>query len=215
MGATHLWHLRAHDVMLPREDMHYLSGTMGRKQAITFVRETGHSRYPFSPTGHLNDVNGVVLAKDLLHWLLTHDADEIDWEAVCRDVLIVPESAPLMHLMHTYRESRRHLAIVVDEYGSVEGIATLEDVRDAPAEDFYERPDGTLLVQATVDLRRLCSRLGIAWQPDEDVNTIGGLVTEMLERIPKPGDSISWNGYRVEVVRADRRRVRRLAIRKE
>ena len=226
MGATHLWHLRAYDVMLPREEVRYLSGTMDRRQAMTFVRETGHSRYPFSPTGHLNDINGVVLVKELLHWLLTHDTDEIDWEAVCRDVLIVPESAPLPRLMHTYRESHRHLAVVVDEYGSVEGIATLEDVleeivgdirdeSDVPVEDFRERADGALLVRATVDLRRLCSRLGIEWQPGEEVNTIGGLVTEKLERIPKSGDTISWNGYRVEVVGADRRRVRQLAIKKE
>jgi CBS domain containing-hemolysin-like protein len=226
IGATHLWHLRAYDVMLPREEVRYLSGTMDRRQAMIFVHETGHSRYPFSPTGDLNDINGVVLVKELLYWLLTHDTDEIDWEAVCRDVLIVPESSPLPRLMHTYRESHRHLAVVVDEYGSVEGIATLEDVleeivgdirdeSDLTVEDFSERADGALLVRATVDLRRLCSRLGIEWQPGEDANTIGGLVTEKLERIPKSGDTISWNGYCVEVVSADRRRAQQLAITKE
>jgi CBS domain containing-hemolysin-like protein len=83
--------------------------------------------------------------------------------------------------MHTYRESHRHLAVVVDEYGSVEGIATHEDVleeivgdirdeSDVPVEDFRERADGALLVRATVDLRRLCSRLGIEWQPGEESN---------------------------------------------
>lgn len=226
VGATHLRHLRVHDVMLPRDEMCCLSGTMGRDAAIRTIRETGHSRFPFTPTGAVNDVNGMVLAKELLYWLLTNDGAEVDWDAVRSDVLIVPESAPLPQLLRTYQETQRHLAVVVDEYGSVEGLATMEDVieelvgdirdeSDAPAEDFYERADGTLLVRATVDLRRLCSRLGIAWQPEHDVNTVGGLVVETLERIPKPGDAISWNGYRIEVIRADRRRVRRLAIREE
>lgn len=223
VGATHLGHLRARDVMLPRERVRYLSGTMTRLKAMNFVRETGHSRFPFSPTASLKDVNGMVLAKELLYWLLTNDDAAIDWEAVKRDVLVVPESAPLPKLLRTYQESHRQLAVIVDEYGSVEGIATLEDVleeivgdiqdeSDQPAEDFFEREDGTLLVRATVDLRRLCATLGIVWQPGDDVNTIGGLVTETLEKIPEVGDAISWNGYRIEVVRADLQRVHQLAI---
>ncbi|MBT8098935.1 MAG: hemolysin family protein [Gammaproteobacteria bacterium] len=226
VGATHLRHLQAHDILLPREQINIVSGTMRRNEAISFVRETGHSRFPFSATGDIKDISGVVLAKEMFYWLLTNEEDVIDWEAIRRDVLVVPRSAPLPQLLHTYQESRRHLAVVVDEYGSVEGIATLEDVleeivgvirdeSDAPAEDFFERPDGTLLVRATVDLRRFCAWLGVPWQPDIDANTVGGLVTETLERIPRPGDAISWNGYRLEVVRADRRRVRRLAVRKE
>ncbi len=226
VGATHLRHLKAHDVMLPRDEVQCLSGTMDREAAMKAMRETGHSRFPFTPTGDVNDVNGMVLAKELLYWLLTNDGADVDWDAVRRDVLIVPESAPLSQLLRTYQEAQRHLAVIVDEYGSVTGLATMEDVleevvgdirdeSDAPAEDFQERADGTLLVAATVDLRRLSSRLGIAWQPEEDINTVGGLVIETLERIPKEGDTISWNGYRIEVVRADRRRVRRLAIREE
>jgi putative hemolysin len=226
VGATQLRHLKAYDVMLPREEVRYLSREMGRQAAASLVRETGHSRFPFSPTDSLSDVSGMVLTKDLLHWLLTNDADEIDWDVFQRDVLIVPQSAPLGQLLRTFQEQQRHLAVVVDEYGSVEGIATLEDVleeivgdirdeSDAPAKDFHERDDGTLIVRATVDLRSLCLRLDITWQPEVGVNTVGGLVTETLERIPKPGDAITWNGYRIEVVQADRRRVQGLAISRE
>ncbi len=226
IGATHLGNLQAHDVMLPRDEVCYLATSMNRREAMNLVRETGHSRFPLTPTGDLNDLNGTVLAKELLDWLLTHEAERIDWDAIRRDALIVPETAPLPQLLRTFQEANRHLAIVVDEYGSVEGIVTLEDVleevvgdiqdeSDTPVEDFFERSDGTLIVRAKVDLRRLCSRLGIPWQPESDVTTIGGLVTEMLERIPKTGDEISWNGYRISVVRADRRRARRLAVRKE
>ncbi len=226
IGAAQLGHLQAQNVMLPRDEVCYLSTSMSRSEAANFVREKGHSRFPLTTTGDLNDVNGTVLTKDLLDWLLTHECERIDWDGIRRDTLIVPETAPLPQLLRTFQEANRHLAVVVDEYGSVEGIVTLEDVleevvgeiqdeSDTPVEDFFERPDGTLIVRAKVDLRRLSSKLGIPWQPELDVTTIGGLVTELLERIPKTGDAISWNGYRIRVIRADRRRARRLAVRKE
>ncbi len=225
VGATHLRHLHARDVMLPRADVRYLSATMDRHAAMSLVKESGHSRFPFSPTETLSDVSGVVLAKDLLYWLLQHDDEQVDWEAIRKDALVVPESVPLPQLLHTYQDSQRHLAIVVSEYGSVEGVATLEDVleeivgdirdeSDLPAQDFLEQPDGTFLVRGRVDLRKLSERLGTAWEPTTDVSTIGGLITETLERIPAPGDSIEWKDHRVEVLRADRRRVRLLRVSK-
>lgn len=226
VGATHLKHLQVHDVMLPGEEVCYLSETMDRNEAIEYMRETGHSRFPLSSTASIKDVHGVVLAKELLHWLVTNQAEQIDWEAVRREELIVPETTSLPQLLHTFQESHRQLAIVVSEYGGVVGIATLEDVleeivgdirdeSDRPVQDFETTDDGSILVRATVDLRRLSWKLGVPWDPGSAVNTVGGLVTESLERIPKQGDAISWNGYRIEVVRADQRRVRQLSIRKE
>ncbi len=225
VGATQLKHLHAYDVMLPREDVRFLSATMDREQAIALLRESGHSRFPYSPTANLSDVTGVILAKDLLHWMLLHDNPVVDWEAVRKDVLVIPDSVPLPQLLRTYQDSRRHLAIVVDEYGSVEGIATLEDVleevvgeiddeSDLPADDFRDLADGTLLVRARVDLRKLSDKLGVAWDPKIEVASIGGLVTEELERIPVAGDSINWNGYLIEVLRADRQRARLLMVSK-
>jgi CBS domain containing-hemolysin-like protein len=226
VGATHLRHLHAHDVMLPREDVRFLSATMDRNEAAQLVQESGHSRFPFSPTLDLADVTGVVLAKDLLYWLLQNDDTQVDWDAVSKEALVVPDSAPVPQLLRTYQDTRRHLAVVVDEYGSVEGIATLEDVleeivgeiddeSDLPADDFHERPDGSLLIHAHVDLRKLSDKLGIAWDPNIEVSTAGGLVTETLERIPVAGDSIDWNGFHIEVLRADRRRARLLSVYKQ
>ena len=225
VGATHLTQLRAQDVMLPREDIHYLAGTMKKDDALAMLRETGHSRFPYSPSGEIDDLTGVILAKELLDWLLQHGDETIDWESLRRDPLIVPESLPLPRLMRTFQDSRRHLSIVVDEYGSVNGIATLEDVleeivgdihdeSDRPAEEVVRLEDGTLRVRATVDLRKLSATLGVSWEPESDVSTVGGLVTETLERIPTPGDSIDWNGYRITVLRADRQRAKLLAVRK-
>ena len=226
VGATHLRHLHADDVMLPREEVYFLSGEMDRQSALAMVRESGHSRFPFSRTGSLDDVSGVVMAKELLHWLLEHEGSDIEWDSLIKEPLVVPTSATLPQMLKHYQESQRHLAIVVDEYGSVEGIVSLEDVleeivgdirdeTDVAVSDFLERKDGTLVVRGSVDMRKLSAKLGIHWDPELKVATISGLVTEMLERIPEPGESISWKGYRIEVLRADRRRIRLLSIRRE
>jgi len=226
VGATQLRHLRADDIMLPREEVSFLSADMDRAQALALVRASGHSRFPFSPTGDFDDVSGVILVKELLHWLLEHEGAEIDWEALRHEPLVVPDSVTLPQLLKTYQESRRHLAIVVDEYGSFVGIATLEDVieeivgdirdeSDAATDDFLERPDGVLVVLGNVDMRRLSARLGLTWDPELEAATVGGLVTEALERIPVAGDAIRWNGYRIQVLRADERRPTLVEIRRE
>ena len=225
VGAAQLDALRVRDVILPREDVWFLSGTMSRQDALAAAHEARHSRFPFTPTGELDDFTGVILVKDLLLWLLSHDDEVVDWEAMRLDPIVVPESAPLPKLLRIFQDSRRHLAVVVDEYGSVEGIATLEDVleeivgdiddeSDRPTKDIIERKDGSLFVKATVDLRKLSAKLGIHWEPDEDVATVGGLLTEELERIPVVGDSITWNDYQITVLRADRQRAKLLSVKK-
>ncbi len=224
VGATQLGDLEAHDVMLPRERVILLSGTMQRDEALSVARSSGHSRFPFTPDGDPDNVTGVVLVKELQHWLLTNKGDDVDWESLRIDALIVPETASLPKLLKTFQESHRHMALVVDEYGDLQGIATLEDVieevvgdirdeTDRPFNDIAESSDGTLLVRAAVDLRMLSARLGIPWEPEEDVTTVGGLVSEVLERIPEVGDAIEWQGYAIKVLRADRRRARLLHVR--
>lgn len=226
VGATQLRHLHADDIMLPRENVRFLSADMTREEATAYIRESGHSRFPFTPTGEFDDVSGVILVKDLLNWLLQNDTPEIDWNALRQDTLVVPNSVPLPQLLRTFQETQRHLAVVVDEYGSVEGIVTLEDVleevvgdirdeSDLPIDEILEKPDGKLVVRGNVDMRRLSARLGITWDPELEVSTISGLVTEMLERIPVAGDVVEWDDYRIEVLRADRRRAKLLSVSKQ
>ena len=109
VGATQLRHLHADDVMLPRENVRFLSASMGRDEAMACVRESGHSRFPFSPTGDFDDVSGVILAKDLLYWLLQNDTPDIDWDALVIEPLVVPDSVQLPQLLRTYQETQRHL----------------------------------------------------------------------------------------------------------
>jgi CBS domain containing-hemolysin-like protein len=223
VSATHLRHMHAHDLILPREAVRFLSADMDRRQVMDYVRSSGHSRFPFSPTGNLDDVTGVVLVKDLMYWLLQNEGEEIAWDEITREALIVPDSQPLFQLLRTYQDTRRHLAVVVDEYGSVEGIVTLEDVleeivgdirdeSDLPLNEVQQEPGGSLVVNAQVDLRRLSSMLGVPWDPEIEPTTVGGLVIEELERIPVVGDTIDWNDFRIEVLRADRRRVISLRV---
>ncbi len=117
------------------------------------------------------------------------------------------------------------MAIIVDEYGTVDGIATLEDVieevvgdifdeSDLPLQEYRELADGSLIVRSRIDLRKLCRKLDISWDPDIGASTLGGLVTGTLDRIPAVGDEITWKGFRIEVLRADKRRPKILRISK-
>ncbi len=225
VGASQLGELDARDVMLPREEVRYLSGTMSRQDVLTAIREAKHSRFPFTPDGNLDEFTGVVLVKELQYWLLTHDEEVIDWESFCLDPIVVPESAPLPKMLRTFQDSRRHLAFVVNEYGGVEGIVTLEDVleeivgdiddeSDRPTDDIVERSNGAYFVKATVDLRKLSAKLGVQWEARDDITTVGGLLTEELERIPLVGDSIVWNDHQITVLRADRNRAKLLSVKK-
>ena len=118
------------------------------------------------------------------------------------------------------------MANVIDEYGTIDGLVTLEDVieeivgdifdeSDLPTHELHELANGSLIVRARVDLRKLSAKLDVAWDPKVESSTIGGFVTESLERIPVAGDIIEWKGYKVEVLRADKRRATLLRIVKQ
>ena len=224
VGATHLRHLDAADVMLPRGSVQFLHAGMSRAEVESAIRRWGHSRYPFSASHDFDDVNAVILVKDLLYWLQDYDTGEIDWESLKREPLIVPSSLPVAMVLRTFQQAQRHLALVVDEYGGIRGIVTLEDVleeivgdiedeSDFPTADIRERYDGSLLLRGSVDMRKVSARLGVPWDVGSEVTTVGGLILQALERIPDPGDSIDWQGYRVEVLNADARRIKTVVIR--
>jgi len=124
-GASALHKRSAGDVMLPRKQVVFLSSTYTREEVMRILDQTRHSRFPVSPTRQLDQVSGVVLAKDLLLQLQREPGEPIDWPGLMRDPLVVPETVPLNSLLRTFKKVRKHMAIVVDEYGGVSGLATI------------------------------------------------------------------------------------------
>jgi putative hemolysin len=221
-GATRLHKLDAADVLLPRAKVVMLSSAMNRDDVLKIIRESGHSRFPFSPTGQADDISGVVLAKELL-FAIYDEPDPVPWTTVVRDTLFIPETKPLNELLQVFRAARKHIAVVVDEYGGTQGIVTLEDVleelvgeiddeSDRPARDIRTLPDGSYRVPADLEMRKLAARLEVAWSDDEDVVTLGGFVAESLDRIPAAGDAFDWHGYRLEVLSASDTRAEMIQV---
>ena len=149
--------LTASDVMLPRKQVVYLSANLAAaNRLLRIMKQSGHSRFPFSMTNQLDQVSGIVMAKELTFPVAGKRSDEtIDWSRLVYEPIFVPETAPLNSLLRTFKEARRHMAIVVDEYGDVQGIVTFEDVleemvgdifdeSDRPIEDLWSQDDGSL-----------------------------------------------------------------------
>lgn len=223
VGATRLKHLRVADVMLPRNMVTILSGTATRDEVLDIIGTSGYSRFPLSYTGDPDDVEGIVLVKDLLLHLLTAPDQNVEWSGLVHEALIVPPGKPLNSLLRTFKETQRHMALVFDEYGGFEGLVTLEDVleeivgeiedeSDEPVATILPQADGRLHVLGTTELRKLCSYLGRPYPESLDVISVGGLVTELLGRVPVAGDSVNWNEYRLEVLSANQRRAEVIAL---
>ena len=216
VGASHLRKLTASNVVVPRKDVVHLSHDDTPQQVLQMINESGFSRFPYTSTGDIDDVVGVVFAKEVLSQLVGTASTEIDWQKLVHDPIVAPESVALDSLLRTFRATRRHMALIVDEYGDFQGIVTLEDVleevvgeifdeSDIPREDLWQRPDGMLRAFGTAELHRICRMLSIELPDDVEVATVGGLFSEVLGRIPVHGDMIEWQGYRLTVLSAGRR----------
>ena len=225
-GASGLRQLSASDVMLPRKQVVYLSATSSRQQVLKTLKQSPYSRFPFSTTDQLDQVSGVVMAKDLLFQLQETPDEGIDWSCLIYEPIMVPETATLDSLLRTFKEARRHMAIVIDEYGDVQGVVTLEDVleeivgdivdeSDQPLEDLWSQDDGSLHALGTIELRKLCRQLEIKLPPDTEASRLGGLVMGLLGRIPVKGDTVEWNGCWLEVLSASRWGAERISIEKK
>ncbi|NCF15803.1 MAG: DUF21 domain-containing protein [Gammaproteobacteria bacterium] len=216
VGASELKKLAAINVMVPRKEVVCLSHGDSRSDVLSTIATSGFSRFPYSLTGDLDEVVGVVFAKEVLSQLVGSTQEEIHWQPLVHEAIIVPESVALDSLLRTFRQTRRHMALIVDEYGDFQGIVTLEDVieevigdifdeSDLPSEDLWQRPDGTVRAFGTAELHRVCRMLGEDMPEDSDVATVGGLLSESLGRIPTEGDTIEWRGYQLTVLSAGNR----------
>jgi CBS domain containing-hemolysin-like protein len=219
-NATQLRETKARDVMVGRDRIAWLSGNASTETNLRRVRDSGHSRFPFTPTGELDDVNGVILTKELLFSL--RERVEPDWSSLLVPVLIVPETATLNHVLRRFQSEKRHLAIVVDEYGSTRGLITLEDVleeivgeiedeSDTDETHILERPDGSLLCRGTAETDKVFARLQLTGI-ETDSTTLSGFLAERLGSVPSPGAAVDVGGYQFQVTKANNRRAERVRI---
>lgn len=218
---------RIDDVMVPRGDIVALEASLSLSEIVACYREAPHSRLPVY-SEQLDEILGVLHIKDLVKFWGRTGA--IDLQSILRPPVIVPPSKPVIDLLVEMRASRRHMAIVVDEYGGVDGLVTIEDlieevvgdIRDEHdnSEDpiFVENPDGTIDVDARFELAEFESRVDcdlLADEEDEEIDTLGGFVFVALGRVPKRGEVIRHDcGLEFEIVDADARRIWRLKVRR-
>jgi len=216
---------RVEDVMVPRADICAIEVGADLPRVVEAMRRSGHSRL-LVYRGLLDDVIGVVHVRDLLDWW--GDGRPFALADIVRPVHVVPPSMRALELLLRMRESRIHVAVVVDEFGGTDGLVTLHDLvseivgeireedEGAGEPELIEHPDGTLEVDGRFELEVLEARLGVRLLDEEqreDVDTVGGLVMLLAERIPRAGERLRHPaGLEFEVLDADPRRVRRVAI---
>ncbi len=219
-GVLQVSETQVRDVMLPRSQMDMIDVAENPEKFIPFVIEKAHSRFPVFEDNRDN-VIGILLAKDLLRFYAEED---FNVREMLRPAVFVPEAKRLNVLLKEFRANRNHIAIVVDEYGGVAGLITIEDVieqivGDIEDEyDFDETEDNILVdrsgryrVKAITEIADFNSHFDSKFS-DEDYDTVGGLVVARFGRLPKRGESISIDGFNFQVLRADSRKVHSLLV---
>jgi magnesium and cobalt transporter len=219
-GALAVSDMQVRDIMVPRAQMDVIHIDDTPEKIAGQVVDATHSRFPAIGSNR-DDVVGILLAKDLLRYFA---GKEFDLRDTLRPAVFVPESKRLNVLLREFRASRNHMAVVVDEYGGVAGLVTIEDVLEQIVGDiedefdFDESADNIVLdnagryrVKATTEIEDFNEKFGTAFA-DDDYDTIGGLVIHRLGRLPKRGETIDVDSMRMQVLRADSRRVHTLLI---
>jgi len=220
-GVLQVSELQARDIMVPRSQMDVIDVNESPDHFIPFVIQTAHSRFPVT-SGNKDDVLGILLAKDLLRYYAGEE--EFNVREMLRPAVFIPESKPLNVLLKEFRKNRNHIAIVVDEYGGVAGLITIEDVLEQivgeieDEYDFDEDEDNIILersghyrVKATTEIADFNEKFGTDFSDDE-FDTIGGLVLKHFGRVPKRGEQVSMEGFTFKVLRADSRRLDLLEV---
>jgi putative hemolysin len=228
-NAMELGQVQVREVMVPRPDVHALPFDASLEDTMKMFATTQRSRIPVYE-GSLDHILGFVHIKDLI-WVLLERARRAEEQlptpdfhlrSLLRDVLIVPETKPASELLLEFRARRTGLAMVVDEFGSILGLATLEDILEQMVGEIHDEfdvverpltlPDGSMIFDAALNVRDLQMQYNIALPDDPSYETIGGFILNRLGFIPRGGESFEADGYRFTVMEMDHRRVSRVKI---
>ena len=219
-GVLQTSELAARDIMVPRAQMDLIDINDAPEKFLPTVIQTAHSRFPVIDKSR-DEIIGILLAKDLLR---LYAGEEVRVREMLRPAVFIPESKRLNDLLRQFRANRNHIAIVVDEYGGVSGLVTIEDVLeqivgeiddefdfDEAADNILADKDGRHRVRALIEIADFNAHFGAAL-PEDDADTVGGLVTNRMGRVPKRGEVINIAGFKFQVLRADSRQVHILRV---
>ena len=221
-GVLQVSEIQVRDVMVPRSQMVVIQRDEPPERILPVVVESGHSRFPVVGEDR-DEVVGILLAKDLLRYFAEGGKGQFDIRECVRPAVFIPESKRLNVLLKEFRVSHNHMAIVVDEYGGVSGLLTIEDVLEQIVGDIgdeYDVDEGegirkeaerVFAVPALTRIEEFNRTFGTRFS-DEEFDTIGGLILHELGRMPRRGEAIEIGGLELKVVRADRRRIETLRV---
>ena len=221
-GALLVTNMQVRDIMIPRAQMIVIDSDESVQEALPKIIDAGHSRFPVIGDG-IDDVIGILLAKDLLP-LVERDSAPPTLRQLMRPVIAVPESKRLNVLLREFRQNRNHMAIVIDEYGGIAGLITIEDVLEEIVGEIEDetdvaekkpiRPmsDGTFFVEALTAIDDFNAFFDTEFSDDE-FDTIGGVVVNAFGQLPSRNQSIQLNHFEFSVIRADERRLSSLRVR--
>jgi magnesium and cobalt exporter, CNNM family len=210
-------------IMTPRPDIEWIDQDASPEELREFLASHPHTQFVVCQ-GSLDNVLGIVWSKDLLPFALR--GRPIDLKGLIREPLFVPDSMPAVQLLESFRSSHKHVALVTDEYGAIEGLVTVTDLLVAlvgalPVDateatgGFVQRADGSVLVDGSAAIEDVMSRFSIEALPEGEAgayHTMGGFVMARLGRVPKAADAFEWGGWRFEVVDMDERRIDKVLV---
>jgi magnesium and cobalt transporter len=221
-GVLEVADLQVRDIIVPRAQMVFVRRHEPAARILSVVVESGHSRFPVMDEDR-DDIVGILLAKDLLRLTTTAARERFDMREYMRPAVFVPESKRLNVLLKEFRRNRNHMAIVVDEYGGVSGLCTIEDVIEQivgeiddefDVEDEHIRRDAPaqFTVRGVTRIADFNEYFGAHLSEEQGVDTIAGLIMKQLGRLPRRGESTTIEGFEFRVLRADRRRIDALKV---
>ncbi|WGE34354.1 CNNM family magnesium/cobalt transport protein CorC [Actinobacillus genomosp. 1] len=221
-GVMEISELRVRDIMIPRPQIVYIDANLDLAACVDSIIESAHSRFPVILDDGKDTVLGILHAKDLLKFLRT-DSEEFEMTTILRPAVIVPESKRVDRMLKEFRSERFHMAIVVDEFGAVSGLVTIEDILEQIVGDIEDEFDEeeiepirqlsrhTYAVSALTDIEKFNETFATEFT-DEEVDTIGGLVMQAFGHLAKRGEQIQLEGIDFKVTSADSRRLIQLRV---
>ena len=223
-GALRVSTDQVRDVMIPRPQVVFVDKEEKPQDFLPRIIKSSHSRFPVINAEN-DKIEGILLAKDLLPFLSSGNLDDFELSEFIRPALLIPESKKLNVLLDELRAGRNHMAIVLDEYGDVTGIVTIEDVLEeivGEIEDEHDKDAGTMIKKIAEDEYLVSALTPIDFfnenfdskLSDKDFDTLGGIVMHHFARFPKPNDAINIEGWRFVINSLERRRIKRIKVSK-